>query len=99
MPHPDYWLILHEYEHRDQLREVETWRLVRATRRTRYVAQLLHRVISAARQRLSLRARPKSAKFDLANMEEAFLLNVVLMWLTPKWNQIMWRCAIIILKP
>jgi predicted ATPase len=62
-------LKLSEYEHRDRVRAVETWRLVQAARqqRARYVGQSLHRLVSAVRQRLNPQARPQPAKPDLAN--------------------------------
>jgi hypothetical protein len=51
MEHPDLLLKLVQFHHKDQLREVETWRLARIARqeRARYGGHLLHRLVSAAR--------------------------------------------------
>ncbi len=70
MEHPDLLLKLHEYEHRDRVREAETWRLAQAARQQRagYVGQFLQRLIMAARQRWRFQARPKPVKPDLANL-------------------------------
>ncbi|GAB4413945.1 MAG: hypothetical protein Fur0044_08460 [Anaerolineae bacterium] len=64
MQHPDLLLDLVRFEQQDRLRQAETWRLARAARqeRARYGGHLLRRLVTAARQRLRLQARPWPVK-------------------------------------
>lgn len=67
MLHPDLMLQLAQYQHRDRLDEVETWRLAQAARehQARYVSQLFQHLVTALRQRRQVRAQPQP---DLAKL-------------------------------
>ncbi|MBE7471933.1 MAG: hypothetical protein DPW09_43975 [Anaerolineae bacterium] len=64
MQHPDLLLDLARFEQQNRLREAETWRLARAARQERaeYGGRFLRRLVTAARHRLRLPARPWPVK-------------------------------------
>jgi hypothetical protein len=70
MEHPDLLLKLYEDKHREQLRQVEIWRLARVARQQRanYISQGLDHLIALARQRLHLEARPQPVQPKLVNL-------------------------------